>query len=160
MFGCKSQQQNSGNSVAGKPPVNEKITKALPHVVIYKTKKDYNRNVPVTLSEDKTQIVAYPHPTDLIFNGNLALPTQLNNGYMLDNRGITKNVAFLKYTYDEYSKLKDVPSMRELQRAIIDEDPLVELWDCGEKKNFTDLQKQLNEWIDGNLLSGKSKQIK
>jgi len=160
MSGCKSQQQNNSRSVASKPPVKTQFVAALPHIVIYKTANDYGNNVPVLLSDDKTQIVSYPHPTDLFFGENLALPAQLNNGYLLDNRGIAKNVAFLKYTYEEYEKLKDVPTLHELQRNIIDKDPLTELWDCGKKTNFTDLQKQLNDWIDKNLLHEKCKRIR
>ena len=161
MLGCKSQQKNSDsatNNISLKTA--QPFVAALSHVVIYKTTKDYNHNVPVILSEDKTQIVSYPHPTDLFYNGELVLPTILHNGYLLDNRGIGKNVAFLKYTYDEYSKLSEIPTLDELQRNIIDKEPLAELWDCGIKNNFTDLQKQLNEWIDRDMLIEKCKRIK
>ncbi|HOF16632.1 MAG TPA: hypothetical protein PLF32_07700 [Bacteroidales bacterium] len=163
MLACKTQQKSSENvntdttatQIAPKP-----FVAALPHVVIYKTTKDYRQNVPVILSEDKTQIVSYPHPSDLYYNGKLALPETLHNGYLLDNRGIGKNVAFLKYTYKEYSKFTDVPTLDELFKNIIDNDPLTELWDCGKKVNFTDLQKQLNEMIDKNQLAEKCKRVK
>lgn len=160
MLGCKSQQQNNSKSIVSNPPEQTEFVAALPQVVIYKTSKDYSHNVPVILSDDKTQIVSYPHPSDLFFEGKLALPTQLKNGYLLDNRGINLRVAFLKYTYEEYSKLKVVPTLQELQKNIIDKDPLTELWDGGQKANFTDLEKQLNEWIEKNLLPEKSQQIK
>lgn len=161
MFGCKMQHSKSKETV-NKVSTTQKsqFVSALPHIVIYKTTKDYRHNVPVTLSEDKSQIVAYPHPTDLFVGENLALPTQLNNGYLLDNRGIGKNVAFLKFTYEEYSKLQALPSLIELYENIIDKDPLTELWDCGIKANFTDLKKQLNEWIDKNMLEEKGKRVK
>lgn len=162
MWGCKVQQK--GNNEMG----NNASTKLAPQpfvaaqarVVIYKTTKDYSNNVPVTLSNDKTTIVSYPHPTDLVLGENLALPAPLHNGYLLDNRGINKNVAFLKYTYSEYSKMKEVPTLQELQRNIIDKDPLTELWDCGPKANFTDVQQQLNEWIDKGILAEKCKRIR
>jgi len=162
MFGCKTHQKsnsgftdNASTQVAPQP-----FGAAQVHVVIYKTAKDYRTNAPVILSDDKTQIISYPHPTDLFIGENLALPTQLNNGYLPDNRGIHKNVAFLKFTYGEYSKLKDVPTLQELQRNIIDKDPLRELWDCGKKTNYTDVEEQLNEWIDKNLLHEKCKRIR
>ncbi len=162
MFGCKTQQKsgtaNSDNASTKVAP--QPFIAALPNVVIYKTTKDYSKNVPVTLSGDKTQIVSYPHPTDLYYNGKLAVPLQLHNGYLLDNRGIEKNVAFLKYTYQEYSKLSEVPSLQELQKSIIDKEPLIELWECGKKTNFINLQNQLNEWIDKNLLPEKCKRIR
>jgi hypothetical protein len=160
MVGCKSQQQNNDRSRADKPHEKTQFMAVLPHVLIYKTKKDYSHNVPVLLSDDKMQIISYPHPTDLLIGENLALPAPLHNGYLLDNRGINNRVAFLKYTYEEYSTLKDVPTLQELQRSILDKDPLTELWDCGKKANFTDLQKQLNEWIDKDLLPEKFKRIK
>ena len=159
IFGCKSQQLNNKVSVT-EPPVKEQFVAALSRIVIYKTTKDYKYNVPVILSDDKTRIVSYPHPSDLIFDNRLALPSALNKGYLLDNRGIQKNVAFLKYTYEEYSKLKDVPALQELYSDIINKDPLTELWNCGTKASFTDLQKQLNESIDKNLLPEKFKRIK
>ena len=109
-------------------------TKSLPHALVYKTKKDYSKNVPVTMNEDKTTIVSYPAPTDIFFNGTFAYPTPLENGYLLDNRGIGPNVAFLDYTYQEYSELKQVPDMKTLIKRIIDRDPFMELWDCGTRK--------------------------
>lgn len=109
-------------------------TKSLPHAIVYKTKKDYSKNVPVTMNEDKTTIVSYPAPTDIFFNGSFAYPTLLENGYLLDNRGIGPNVAFLDYTYQEYSKLKQVPEIKSLYNKIIDNNPLLELWDCGTRK--------------------------
>ena len=161
MFNCKTQQnkgRDTVNRVSATPELQ--FVSALPHIIIYKTTKDYTQNVPVTLSEDKSQIVSYPHPTDLLIGGKLALPAKLHNGYLLDNRGIGKNVAFLKFTYAEYSKFKDAPTLEELYRSIIDKNPLTELWDCGKKAGFTDLQKQLNEWIDKKLLPEKCKRIK
>ena len=160
VFGCKTQQQNTITGKTAAKTAPKPFVTALPHVVIYKTTKDYNCNVPVMLSKDKTQIDSYPHPTDLFFNGNFALPSQLHNGYLLDNRGIGENVAFLKFTYEEYSKLAKVPTLEELQKSIIDKDPLIELWDCGIGTNSKEMETQLNEWIDNNMLSEKCRQIK
>lgn len=160
--GC-TVQQKSNNEMSHNAPTKaapQPFVAAQARVVIYKTAKDYSNNVSVTLSNDKTTIVSYPHPADLVLGKNLALPAPLHNGYLLDNRGINKNVAFLKYTYSEYSKMKEAPSLQELQRSIIDKDPLTELWDCGPKANFTDVQQQLNEWIDKGTLQEKCKRLK
>lgn len=161
MLGCKTQQKvskkptdNASTQVSPQP-----YDAAMAHVIIYKTKKDYSNHVPVVLSDDKTQIISYPHPGDLVSGGQLAKPTPLHMGYLLDNRGIHKNVAFLKYTYAEYTKLKEVPTLQELQQSIIDKDPLTELWDCGKKATFTDLQVQINEWIDQDLLKVKCRRV-
>ncbi len=162
MPACTVQQKNNSemSNNASTKAAPQPFVAAQARVVIYKTAKDYRNNVPIILSNDKTTIVSYPHPSDLVLGENLALPAPLHNGYLLDNRGINKNVAFLKYTYAEYSKLKEAPTLQELQRSIIDKDPLTELWDCGSKANFTDVQQQLNEWIDKGIIQEKCKRLK
>lgn len=115
--------------------------------LVYKTHQNYNDLVPVVLSADKTEIVNYPAPSDLYFNGQLALPTKLKKGYLLDNRGINKNVAFLKITYQEYAKLDKAPSLEELYDMIIDKDPLLELYKFGNRDSFSNLIVDLNDLI-------------
>lgn len=121
-------------------------------VFIYKTKANYFSNVPVILSEDKSKILSYPHPNDVKKGKSFATPTKLENGYLLDNRGIGLNVAFLKLTYKEYSKLEEVPSLNELKSLIIDDNPLTELYNCGLRSDFENIVNQLNETIKtGNM---------
>lgn len=122
-----------------------------PQTIIYKTKKDYSRNVPVTMNKEHTQIVSYPAPTDIYYRGELSYPTPLKDGYLLDNRGIGINVAFLSYTYEEYSRLKAAPSMNELKERIIDYYPLTELWNCGIRSQYKNEVKELNELIDNDF---------
>jgi hypothetical protein len=112
------------------------------------------------LSDDKTEIISYPHPKDLKVGEALALPTSLKNGYLLDNRGIGTNVAFLKMTYEEYVKLENAPTLKELYELIIDKDPLTELCNCGNSKAFTDKTKQLNKVIEAKKLRTICKPIK
>ncbi|MCL2040973.1 MAG: hypothetical protein FWG84_02885 [Bacteroidales bacterium] len=116
---------------------------ALPNVIIYKTKADYSQNVPVGLNEEKTAIVSYPGKTDV--KGQL--PVLLEHGFLLDKRGISTNVAFLKYTYDEYMALESIPPIAELFDAIIDTDPLTEMYLCGKTSDFHhgDITELLNE---------------
>jgi len=123
-----------------------------PPTVIYKTRKDYYDKVPVTLSDDKTKIVSYPGPGDVYYNGKLALPTRLDSGYLLDNRGINKNVAFLNITYEEYSKLKDGLPMDEMMKRIIDNNPLTVMYSCGSRYKYKDIATDLNRYIDSNKL--------
>ncbi len=125
-------------------------SKAGPKVIIYKTKADYYHNVPVTLSEDKSEIVSYPGIKDIFYKGELAYPTKLNDNFLLDNRGIDKNVAFLKYTYEQYSKLDKTPTIDELFANILDNDPITEMYYCGSKFDYKDLVNQLNVAIDNN----------
>lgn len=107
-----------------------------PDAIIYKTKADYMHFVPVALSEDGRTILSYPHPSDLMTNGVMALPTKLKKGYLLDNRGIGPRVAFTRYTYFDYSSLPAPPSLEELLNSIIDSDPLLEMYNCGKRSDF------------------------
>lgn len=140
----------------------EPNTPALPQILdfsgpptfVYKTKADYSQNVPVTLSDDKTAIIAYPSPQDIYINGQLATPTSLSNGYLLDNRGINANVAFLKMTYTEYSKLKEAPLLKIMYSQIIDKDPLTELCNCGNRLQYA------NSAAIDNLIKGQLKKCK
>lgn len=131
-----------------------------PQAIIYKTKKDYSQLVPVTLSDDKSQIVSYPHPSDLKTDDGLATPSKLNKGYWLDNRGINKNVAFLKLTYKEYAALENLPAVSEMYTMIVDKDPLVTLCDCGLRSNYKNPKKELNKLISKNKLKTKCKTVK
>ena len=132
-------------------------TKAGPRVIVYKTRADYYYNVPVILSDDKSEIVSYPGIKDLYYKGKLAYPTRLNEGYLLDNRGINSNVAFLNYTYEQFSTLEKTPSAEELLNNILDKDPVTEMYSCGSKFDFRDVVNELNEVIDNNKLSSFQK---
>ena len=65
----------------------------------------------------------------------MAYPTKLNNDYLLDNAGINSNVAYLSITLEEYSQLKGPPSIDSLIKLIIDNDPLSEIYYCGNRLN-------------------------
>lgn len=123
-----------------------------PPTMVYKTRKDYNNLVPVILSEDKSRVVSYPHPSDLVSGDGYLLPTSLTNGYLLDNKGINKDVAFINMTYENYARLKEAPSATELFSMIIDNDPLAELCNCGNRSALTDAPMQLNTLIDSGKL--------
>jgi len=121
---------------------------ALPNVIIYKTKSDYIRNVPVGLNEERTAIISYPGKTDLRGRD----PERLEFGFLLDRRGINTNVAFLKYTYDEYLQLSEIPPITELFNLIIDADPLIEMYNCGKASEFRqgEVAEQLNDMLRKN----------
>ncbi len=155
-LGCKS----CGNMKAIKTEDFQPQYKPGPQTLVYKTKKDYSNFVPVLLSEDKTEIISYPHPNDLIVGNGFPFPTILNSQYLLDNRGINKNVAFLKLTYQEYSELKSIPTLKELFDYILDDDPLIELCDCGNRTAFSDPVKELNLMISKDKLREICKAIK
>ena len=119
-----------------------------PKVIIYQTVKDYSNLVPITLSDDGKSIISYPDVKDVYYNGTLAYPTQLNKGFLLDNRGINQNVAFLNLTYEAYSKLPVTPSPDELMKMVIDSKPVKTMYSCGVRSTYKDIEKELNSKID------------
>ncbi|RYE23479.1 MAG: hypothetical protein EOP51_10340 [Sphingobacteriales bacterium] len=128
-----------------------------PKLVVYKTKGDYSNMVPVGLSEDKSRIVSYPAPTDIKVAGGYLKPSKLAKGYLLDNQGIGKNVAFLNISYEAYAKM-DQLSRDELYTKIADKDPLVELYDCGQRNaKLSSLIKALKKDIRKKRLSNCNK---
>ena len=127
--------------------IKKPVTITGPRCLVYKTKNDYRQYVPVILSADKTKIVSYPGIGDIYYKAELAYPTLLENGYLLDNRGIGPDVAFLSLTYEGYSKLKAAPGAAELMDMILDNDPLLELYDCGDRSQYPDPVEMLNKLI-------------
>ena len=148
--GCRSSQtpqvSPAGNVATIRPAGSVGI--ASPHVYIYKMKGDYSQLVPVVMDKSRTRIVSYPAPSDLKVGGRLVTPTPLDNGYWLDNRGISSDVAFLSYTYEEYSALPQAPSMQEMLDRIVDKDPLTVIVDCGRRADYDgDLREAMNRYI-------------
>ncbi len=154
---CKNSKVNQSQQNEKEEEMEGAKNTAGPPVIIYKTKDDYFDKVPVTLSEDKSEIASYPGIKDVFLGGEPAYPTNLNDGFLLDNRGVDKNSAFLNLTYEEYSKLKEVPSLEELNEMIIDRDPFTELYHCGSKFDYKDVVKELNEKIDEGKLDSFEK---
>ena len=108
------------------------------------------------MNAEKTRLASFPDVTDIYRNGELAYPTALMDGYLLDNRGIGPNVAFLTLTYDDYRKLGKTPSAEELMNNILERDPLTEMYQCGNRSQYTDLVTELNHLIS----SGKMAECK
>lgn len=131
-----------------------------PSAIVYKTKNNYNDLVAVILSDDKSEIISYPAPSDVKKEGYNPNPTILKNGYLLDNRGINPNVAFLNLTYQQYGELKEVPSLKKLFEMIVDKDPLLEMCNCGNRDSIQNTEAKLNYLITKNLLNDKCKKIK
>lgn len=158
LVGCRSakkettmvadSQQLEMNVAAIRPPVaGGRPVFASPMVYVYKTKADYSHRVPVLMDETRTRILSYPAPGDLRMGDGLRLPTLLDKGYLLDNKGIGPNVAFLTYTYEEYSRLATAPPMDDLMSHILDKYPLLEIHACGRRIDYKDIVTELNEKI-------------
>lgn len=133
-----------------------------PPTYIYQTRNNYNDKVPVLLSEDKLELVSYPDPADLKKGGRFTYPVPLAAGYLLDNRGINKQVAFLKLSYEEYAALPQKPDKASLMSMILDKDPLISLYSCGNRNNYNDttIVEQLNAVINQRKLAQEFERIK
>ncbi len=131
-----------------------------PQVLVYKTRGDYKALVPIILDEGKTRIMAYPDPKDLITGSGLSLPVSLHKGYLMDRRGIDRQSAFIKMTYKKYSQLKKTPSPDELFAQIVDNSPLTEMYNCGQRNDQKNSVKLINEYIDKGILNKKCKTVK
>jgi len=134
--------------------MNQNAQLPAPQVIIYKTKADYSRLVPITLSADKKTVISYPDIRDISRDGKFTYPTSLKQGYWLDNRGISADVAFLRLSYEEYAALPKTPSSEFLYAMILTRNPLKKMYACGLRHKFQDPEKELNQAIDsGNLSS-------
>jgi len=128
-----------------------------PKAIVYKTKKDYSKNVPVILSDDKTKIVTYFGQSDMTYKGVIAYPTVLDDGYLLDNIGIGKNVAYTSLTIEAYKTSDKNYSADELFKLIIDKDPIKVMYNCGNRTNFTNEVEEINLLIKDKQLKKKKK---
>lgn len=134
---------------------------ALPHVLVYKTKKKcYKSLVPVILSADRKSVVSYPDPADVRAGSANLQPIPLAKGYLMDRRGVGLNTAYLKLTYKQYGKLTAVPTPEELYRMIKDADPITELCDCGVRDSKNNSEEALKELIKTNRLRTSCKTLK
>ena len=124
MTACQSTRENNNvsqeNIVVQQPQKN--LSMAMPNAIIYKTKADYSNLVPIMMDDTKTSVVSYPDPVDV---KSVKKPTLLENGFLLDNFGIGKNVVYTDYTFEEYAALEKVPELDEIMQHIIDKEPLV-----------------------------------
>ena len=129
----------------------------LPHLMVYKTRGNYNNLVAISLTADKQELAYYPSPGDVktrLLYGRL-LPVTLHKGYLLDKNGIDCQTAFLRISYQAYSALGDKLTAKNVKDMILTTDPLVTLYDCGPQTRFKNPRQALNSLIDKGLLSKK-----
>jgi hypothetical protein len=129
-----------------------------PHLIVYQTKKNCRKLVPLEMNDAKTSFITYPDPKDIVV-GNCE-PIALHKKYWLDRRGIGKNAVFLKKTYADYAALPQVPTQEQLKNDIKYKSPLKVICDCGPRQNFKDPVREINEWIDNGTLLKNCKEIK
>ena len=94
-------------------------------IAIYKTKYDYSNNVSILLSNDFTEVLAFPGVNDV----TTQRPVPLANGYylaqMLGN-------AFTSYTIAQYAATSQNYTDQDFLNHLIDCAPFTEYWvGCG-----------------------------
>jgi len=113
-------------------------------LVIYKTRADYSQFVPVRMNANRTEIIKAPHPSEFIHQGRLSLPVAINQGYWIDNIGISPDVAYLRFTIENYSKLDEPLPVEIMLRYILDAYPLLEMYQCGYRYEYRDIFSEVN----------------
>lgn len=108
---------------------------------------DYARKLFVVLSDDKSRVISYPAPTDLYTNGKISIPTKLTSKYYLDNRGVDKNSVVLNIELEDYAKREKAFSLGEMYSLILDKNPFLELYHCGNRLRFKNELIDLKELI-------------
>jgi len=157
VLGCSRAAAPSQGASPATTGQSAQSTMAAPPCIIYKTRSDYSRNVAVSLSEDRNRIVSYPDVSDILKQGNSVYPVPLKEGFLLDNRGIGPEVAFLSMTYEAFMQLDETPSSSELFQRLLDADPLTEMYQCGTRYQYTDPVNELNQLITTGNFTGCKK---
>lgn len=135
------------NVVTGGRPTSE-----LPAARIYKTNGDYADRVPVTLNASHTGLVSFPAPSDL----RGGEPVKLDDGFLLDRRGVGPNTAFTRWTYAEYAALPAAPSTAEIMANLLPDARITELYAMPFNASVPDVVQRCNALISKGLPDCKS----
>lgn len=119
----------------------------IPKVRIYKTNGNYADNVPVTLDASRTKLLSFPAPSDL----RGSAPVKLDNGFLLDRRGVGPATAFTRWTYEEYSALPSAPGTKEIMDNLIPGAAVTELYEMPFTIGTPDAAERCNELIKEGL---------
>lgn len=111
----KPDKQQSPQTSADGLVVNP--NRHLPKAIVYRTNIPVDNHPTVKVSDSGNELISYPDPRDIRGESR---PIKLTDGWLLDRQGgISKNSRFLKYTYDEYAALPQVPSHKELLGSLL-----------------------------------------
>lgn len=107
----------------------EKVMTVDKTIWVYQTKGDYDTNVPVALSYDKTKINSIPG------NINTRWPVALANNYVL-NGSMGVNTGYLSITIEDWIHMDITPSVDTLFKYLIDADPFISFYQREDKNNL------------------------
>ncbi|MCM1356011.1 MAG: hypothetical protein NC212_06370 [Staphylococcus sp.] len=121
-----------------------------PSIQIYKLNGDYAHLVTVMLDENRQHVVALPG-----IKGSLnKRPVELSNGFYLNGWGIVGYMTgFTNWTYDEYLALPDIPTVDEIERNIVRDARVVEIYKMpiDVNQSETEIINQCNKLIEAGL---------
>ena len=144
-----STQNNPTNQ---NPAVVSAIQSVPASVIVYKTKRDYSGLVWAYLSPDKTEVIAYPAPKDILSE----VPVALHNGYY--SGVLNQNSAIINLKISSYAKLPNPLTPIQMYSLIVNKDPFSEMYNCGQNGTDTD-PAHINTLIDTNKLSSECDKV-
>lgn len=112
---------SSGKVVA--QPFNKENSNFMLKATVFRMSGDYADNVAITLRPDGT-LAYYPAPSDI---SGQSRPVSLGNGWWLNRQGLGPGSVFTRFTFEEYARLKNTPSQKELIDAIIPGAKVIEM---------------------------------
>ena len=121
------------------------------HTIVFKTVRDYSTLAWVGLSADKTKVISYPAPSDIIHQ----TPIKLHNGYLSGNIGF--NTAYINIKIDRYAGIPNMLSEQQLYNLIVNKNPFSEIYDCGSTTGSS--IDNINSSIDSGKLSSDCTKI-
>ncbi len=130
-----------------------------PPTIVYKSNGDYTHLVAVTYSESLNKITSFPAPADFSDDKGSKSPVKLKNEYLLDQQGIGPESVFTSYTHQEYAALEEAPHPDSLLSRILFSNPFVEMYNCGNRFQYENPEKQINALIAAGELSKRCKKL-
>lgn len=120
--GCSKKTTTVAESTSQQPevvrmvdPIGSRPVSMVLKASAFQMTGDYSNNVAITLNNDGS-LAYFPDPSDIT---SASRPIDLGNGWWLNRQGIGPNSVFTRYTFDEYEKLPNVPTLEELKASVI-----------------------------------------
>jgi hypothetical protein len=130
-----------------------------PPTIVYKTNGDYSHLVAVTYSETLDKITYFPDPIDFSDDKRSKSPVLLKNEYLLDQLGIGPESVYTSYTIEAYAALNEAPHPDSLHKQIRYKNPFLEMYNCGNRFQYENPEKQINALIAAGELSKRCKKL-
>lgn len=122
--------------------MTEKAAVAKPNIVVYQLKKQSDLSfVPVTLDEQKQNIVSYPAPKDLA----RMKAAEVFQNWVIDQRGVNPNTVFVDVSIQEYISKNELPDLAVWQGLIHEKNPFQVFYQCPGTLDIEDIIKIISK---------------